>query len=77
MDYRIVNRDGLDTEGGEYCYVRDFWIHPKYRRKLILEEFVKEEHLKYPQVIWIYFDRRGKGRERNMKMYNIRRFYEV
>jgi hypothetical protein len=75
VDYRICNEKALDDEKGIYCYVRDVWIHPKYERKNLLKQFIKEEHKKFPQVIWLYFKRKKYGGR--MKMFEIKRLYEV
>lgn len=75
IDYRIVKQDGSDNKDGEYCYVWGIWIHPEYRRKQILKEWLAEERRKFPLVKWLYFKRSKYGGR--MRIFDIRKIYEI
>jgi hypothetical protein len=72
-EYRIVDKDTTPNEKGLYCYIREFWVHPKHRRKNLIKEMIKEEHKKYPQVCWIYWRRTKYGGR--MKVVKIKEMY--
>ena len=70
-EYYIVNQDGSFNEQGIYAFVRELWIHPT--AKQMKAEFIKQEHIKYPQVRWLYFERRKHNR---IRIYPIEWLYK-
>jgi len=74
VDYRIVNQDGTDNKEGIYCYVWNIWVHPKYRRKDVLKEWLDVERIKFPLVKWLYFKRSKYGGR--IRMFDIGRLHE-
>ena len=73
VEYFIVNKDGSLNSFGEYAFISEIWIHPKLQRKGILQNFIKQEHKKFP-VKWIYFKRRKYGDR--MRIYPVDWLYK-
>ena len=74
VDYDIVNKDGSWNNYGEYCFVRYIWKHRSLKKKGILQDFVEQEHMKFPTVKWIYYERNDRINKK-MRIFNITRFY--
>ena len=77
MIYTLKNKDGLiyayldwtltDAEwklknDGEYFIVQDIWIHPDYRNKGLLKEFIRKIKPNVPSAKWLVRERREKGK---------------
>lgn len=73
VEYTIVDKYGHPCEVGQYCWVRDIWVHRSIRHQFTLKDFVEEGHEKFPTVRWLYY-KRGKYNDR-MSIYDITRFY--
>jgi hypothetical protein len=71
-EYRVVDKDAKDDKNGEYAYIRDCWIHPKYRKET-LKELIKISHKKFPKLKWIYYKRSKYGGR--IKLCPIERMY--
>ena len=73
VDYYIVDKFGYPCEVGQYCYVKKCWVHESIRYEYTLKNFVEEEHIKFPTVKWIYYEREKYNKR--MSIYDITRFY--
>lgn len=74
VDYEIVDKDGKWDSNGEYCFVRHLFIHKSIKDRYTLKDFVMTEHVKFPSVKYIYYERRYKSNSK-MRMYPIINFY--
>ena len=74
VDYEIVDKDGHWCNNGDYCFVRYLFIHPSVKNKYTLKDFVMKEHMRFPSVKWLYYQRQEKGDDK-MRCYPITRFY--
>ena len=67
-EYGVVDNRGKDAEDGEYCFVRESWIHEDYRDKGLLQKMVLMGGEQHPQLKWIYFEREGNEK---LRIYDI------
>ena len=73
VSYDIVDHRGNYCEVGEYCFVRELFIHKSIKGLYTLKDFVMTEHEKFPLVRFLYFLRRK--HDNRMSTYDITRFY--
>lgn len=77
LEWEIVNVQGQFEEGGEYCYIQSYWIHPFWRdeNRLILSELSQQinDDKFSKNVKWIYWNRE-KYNDRLSKLYPKERF---
>ena len=76
VEYDIVDHRGNYCEVGQYCFIRELWIHKSIRELNTwntLRELVMNEHMKFPLVKYLYFLRRK--HDNRMSTYDITRFY--
>ena len=71
-EYRIVDKNGIDTKEGEYCWINDCYIAPQFRYCGLLKEMLRIEFKKHNWVRWIYFIR-SIHNERT-RIYDIKKF---
>jgi uncharacterized protein (DUF2225 family) len=74
-EYRIVDDKGNPDEKGIYCYIKEYWVHPKHQNKNLIKEMIKKEHIKYPKVKYVYWKRTKYGGR--MRVYKIKEMYAV
>ncbi len=74
-DYEIVDKEGKPNNNGLYCFVRYTNIDKSLRKANSFKEFVMKEHLKYPTVKWIYYQRENRGDSR-IRMFEIKKLYK-
>ena len=74
LEYEIVDKWGHPCEGGQYCYVRDIFVHKSIKNKFNFKTWVELEHPKYPQVKFLYWQRQKY--QNRMSIYDITRFYK-
>ena len=59
MEWHVCNKLGIPIKDGEYCNVRDLWVHEAYDGKKAISEFITilDEHPSTHNVKWIYWYR--------------------
>jgi len=77
LEWQIVNVQGQFEDGGEYCYIQDYWIHPAWRceHRIILAELSQQiaDHKFSKNLKWIYWQR-DKYKDRLSKLYPKEKF---
>ena len=76
IEWEIVNGDGEFQDNGRYCYIQDYWVHPKWLRKgFILNNLIKQiyEHKFSKNLEWVHWNRE-KYDYRPSKLYSVSKF---
>ena len=58
-EWRLVGKSGYDMENGEYIWVNDMWVHPKYRGQNKVSRIIDEIMRDVPQAQYCYFQRKA------------------
>lgn len=56
-EWRLVGPSGYEVQNGEYIWVNDLWVHPKYRELGLIGRIIDEVMSKVPQAKYCYFQR--------------------
>ena len=56
-DFWVVDSSGTPRKEGQYIYIKDIWIHKKYRGKKVIEELIPliDKHKYCGNVIGVYW----------------------
>ena len=56
-EWRLVGKSGFDKVNGEYIWVNDLWVHPKYERTSRINRIIDEVMRMVPSATHCYFKR--------------------
>jgi len=76
-EYYIVDADGHFDNFGEFVWVNDVYIDPRYRNNGILKSFAKTIMDRVPHATFGYFWRQGKYPGRKFRMYHKARWIKL
>ena len=75
VDFWIVDKDGKLDEKGEYVWIADWFINPKYRNNGMIAVFAQKVIDKVPNAKWGYF---GRGKYNNrIRIYSKRKWLKI
>jgi len=62
IDWALTDAEWRLNDKGDYFIVHDIWIHPEYRNKGLLKEFIKQIKPNVPTAKYLVRERREKGK---------------
>lgn len=54
-DYRLVDEYGKNNKKGDRLYIKELWVHPRHRRKKLMNKIFTRIHSKFNTICFVYW----------------------
>ena len=69
IEWNLCDKQGINTVGGEYCFVKELWVHDSFTHKNIIRYYINLIYSKANTIKYAYWERHKYNKR--IKMFSI------